>query len=260
MNRPEQAGSTPELVIDGGVATIRLRRPAQANRIESGDLVVLMDHFRTLREGRAQIRSLVFTASGKHFSAGFDLGSIASTLKVGESNAFADMVNTLEALPQTTVCALNGGVFGGSTDLALACDFRLGVPETRMFMPAARFGLHYYESGLRRYLTRLGLNGAKRLFLLADETDSQTLLDIGYLTAIVPAEHLQNESMKIARRAAVLAPLACAGMKAALNEMAAGIYDSAVGLMRENACTTSSDLQEGLSASREKRVANFSGR
>jgi enoyl-CoA hydratase/carnithine racemase len=170
------------------------------------------------------------------------------------------MVDALEALPQTTVCALHGGVFGGATDLALACDFRLGVPQTRLFMPAARFGLHYHASGLRRYVARLGLDAAKRLFLLADELDSQALLQIGYLTALVPAEDLQAEALGLARRSCALAPLACAGMKSALNAMASGRYDAAAGWEAELACLRSADLREGLAASRENRAPEFQGR
>ncbi|MFC7539095.1 hypothetical protein ACFQU2_05965 [Siccirubricoccus deserti] len=64
------------------------------------------------------------------------------------------MINRLEMLTIPTVARLHGGVYGGSTDLALACDFRVGVtPSTVMFMPAARIGVHYYESGLRRYVS-----------------------------------------------------------------------------------------------------------
>lgn len=255
-----RAGSAPELEIEGAVATLRLCRPERANRIEHGDIDVLRGHFRSMRERHPQVRALVVRAEGKHFSAGFDLGAMPAALDGGASEDFAEMVDMLETLPQTTVCALQGGVFGGSTDLALACDFRLGVPATRMFMPAARFGLHYYESGLQRYLTRLGLNAAKRLFLLAEEHDAKALLEIGYLCAIVPAERLQDEAVALAHRAAALAPLACAAMKAALNAMAAGRYDAAADARAYQACQASDDLREGVAAAMEKRIAQFQGR
>lgn len=260
MTQPERAGSTPELNIDGHVAVVRLCRPEQANRLEPGDLPVMMAHFRQLREQHAQVRALVVTGTGRHFSAGFDLSSIDSAVQGNASVLFAEMVDTLEALPQTTVCALNGGVFGGSTDLALACDFRLGVPETRMFMPAARFGLHYYASGLRRYLSRLGLDTAKRMFLLAEEFDAQALREVGFLTSIVPADALHDEAMAMAHRAAALAPLASAGMKSALNAMAAECYDPEEGERIYRACMASADLQEGIAALREKRTPRFAGR
>lgn len=260
MAKLESNASAPELTIDGSLAVVRLRRPDQANRLEYGDLHVLMQHFEQLREDHARVRAVVLTGTGRHFSAGFDLGAINTAVEGNASEVFAKMVDSLEALPQTTVCALNGGVFGGATDLALACDFRVGVPETRMFMPAARFGLHYYESGLRRYLTRLGLNNAKRLFLLAEELDAPGLLEIGYLTSLVSAEQLESEAMAIAGRAAELAPLASAGMKSALNAMAADRYDASEGGHVYRACMASADLQEGLAALREKRSPRFQGR
>lgn len=259
-----ETGLPPELTIEGAIAILRFRRPAQANRIEEGDVGVLLDHCGLLRAQATTIRSVVVTASGKHFSAGYDIGSILASLETGAqegsaTNPFADMVDAFEALPQTTICALNGGVFGGSTDLALACDFRIGVPATRLFMPAVRLGLHYYPSGLRRFVSRLGLNAAKRLFLLADELDAQHLADVGYLDAVVPSELLLERALEIARRAAATAPLASAGMKAALNMLAHGTFDREAVLQKELACLRSTDLREGVAAWRERRPPAFKG-
>ena len=81
---------------------------------------------------------------------------------------------------------LDGGVYGGATDLALCCDWRIGVSGTRMFMPAARFGLHYYPGGLRRYVRALGAAQAKRIFLTGQTLRAQEMLRIGFLTELVP--------------------------------------------------------------------------
>lgn len=260
MSAPQVLDAPPHLVVDQQIATITLQRPQRANRLEPGDLSVLMNHFEQLAGQHAQVRALVLTGTGRHFSAGFDLGSIDQAVDGNASANFARMVDALESLPQTTICAINGGVFGGATDLALGCDFRIGIPETRLFMPAARFGLHYYESGIRRYLTRLGMNAAKRLFLLAEELQAQELLAIGYLTQIVPAEELMQQALGMAQRAAGLAPLSCAGMKAALNAMAADRYDAREGQRIYQACMASADLQEGIAALREKRAPVFQAR
>ncbi|OUM02296.1 enoyl-CoA hydratase/isomerase family protein [Variovorax sp. JS1663] len=253
----------PLLQVEGRIALLRLRRPAQANRIEAGDIDVLRTHCRALCAA-TDVRAVVLTGTGRHFSAGYDIGSVLRTLEAGQAssaggNAFADMVDAVEALPQVTVCALNGGVFGGATDLALACDFRYGVPQTRMFMPAARLGLHYYPSGLRRYVSRLGLNAAKRLFLLAEELEASQLQAIGYLDAVVPPDALMSRAIATAQAAAAHAPLASAGMKAALNAMAHGTLDAAAVALAEAACLQSADLREGVAAWREKRTAHFEG-
>lgn len=253
----------PSLDVSDSVATIRLRRPGTANRIEPADIDVLLAHCKAL-QADGDVRCVILTGTGKHFSAGYDIGSVLQTLEAGGrepagGNAFAAMVDAVEALPQVTVCALNGGVFGGSTDLALACDFRLGVPSVRMVMPAARLGLHYYESGLRRYVSRLGLNAAKRLFLLAHELGAEEMLAIGYLDAIAAPEALLDEAHAIAGAVAATAPLPSMGMKAALNALARGRWDAAEVARAELACLRSADLREGVAAWREKRSPFFRG-
>lgn len=59
-------------------------------------------------------------------------------------------------------------------------------------MPAAELGLHYYPSGLQRFISRPGLAAPKRLFLLAQEVNDQGLLSLGYLDEWVPAQALDG--------------------------------------------------------------------
>src|SRR6185312_2010825 len=138
------------------------------------------------------IRVLVLTGTGKSFSSGYHIGALVernAAKRDGEepgSDSFAQTVDRLEALRTPTIAALNGSVYGGSTDLALACDFRIGVEGMRMHMPAARLGIIYYPSGIERYVSRLGIAAAKKLFLTAQPIDTAELLRIGYLDEAVP--------------------------------------------------------------------------
>ena len=102
------------------------------------------------------------------------------------------MLNTIENSTIPTICALNGSVYGGATDLALACDIRLGVKNSVFLMPASKIGLHYYPDGIRRYVTILGLAAAKRLFLTAKAIDAETMLRIGFLNELVDADQLND--------------------------------------------------------------------
>ncbi len=68
-----------------------------------------------------------------------------------------------------------------------------------------------------------------------------------------------DEATRLALASAQLAPLACAGMKASLNEMASGAYDETTGWQREQRCLRSSDLQEGLAALHQRRAPEFHG-
>ena len=162
------------------------------NRLQSEDLGELIKLFDRI-EADPAIRVLVLTGTGRAFSSGYDLNSVAERAtsaneQQSAGSAFEVVVNRLEDLGVPTICRLNGGVYGGSTDLALACDFRIGVDTAEMFMPAARLGLHYYRSGIERYVTRLGVDNAKKLFLTAQKISAPEMLRIGYLTAMVPVE------------------------------------------------------------------------
>ena len=156
-----------------------------------------------------------------------------------------------------TICRLNGGVYGGSTDLALACDFRIGVDTAEMFMPAARLGLHYYTSGIRRYVSRLGADNAKKLFLTAQKIEASEMLRIGYLTACVPAEALDEEVDRLATILAGNAPIAMRGMKRAINEFSRGQLDEDAADQRARDSMRGAEIKEGIKAFSEKRPPKF---
>jgi enoyl-CoA hydratase/carnithine racemase len=204
---------------------------------------------------------MVLTGTGRAFSAGYDLGSVAeraaSAQEETAGSAFEIVVNRLEDLAIPTICRINGGVYGGSTDLALACDFRIGVDSCEMFMPAARLGLHYYKSGIKRYVSRLGVDNAKRLFLTAERIGAPEMLRIGYLTAMVPAEAFDEEVDRLAAVLAGNAPVAMAGMKRAINEFARGGLDEEAADRRARDSMRSSEIKEGMAAFKEKRRPKF---
>ncbi|MGI9423879.1 MAG: enoyl-CoA hydratase/isomerase family protein [Hyphomicrobiaceae bacterium] len=260
---PPSASTVPSLEIAEGRALVRLNRPAEHNRLEPDDLDRLREIFAEVAE-RNDCRVLVLTGTGKSFSSGFHIGALADRqdgrVSDYDPDAFEKTVDRLEALPVPTIAALNGGVYGGATDLALACDFRVGVEGMRMFMPAARLGIIYYESGLRRYVTRLGLNNAKRLFLTAAPVGADELLRMEYLNDMVPADQLYERVDELAAQIAANAPLSLVSLKKALNDLAAGTFDSDWHAQARELCAASADHQEGLKAWKEKRKPDFAGR
>jgi enoyl-CoA hydratase/carnithine racemase len=258
---PEATTSPPVLELNGARATIRLNRPQHLNRLLADDLDVLLGLFDRI-EADPVVRVLVLTGTGRAFSAGYDLNSVAeravsSVEQQSAGAAFEVVVNRLEDLGVPTICRLNGGVYGGSTDLALACDFRVGVDTCEMFMPAARLGLHYYKSGIARYVARLGVDNAKRLFLTAEKIGAAEMLRIGYLTAVVPAEALDEKVDRLAGLLAGNAPVAMRGMKRTINEFARGKLDEEAAERRHRESMRGEEIKEGIKAFSEKRPPKF---
>ena len=252
----------PMLTLHDGRATLTLNRPAHHNRLHAEDLLALQRHFDRLAADPG-VKLLVLTGTGRSFCSGFHIGDFdaapGGAAPLAGPQLFEQTVDALEALAVPTICRFNGGVYGGATDLALACDFRVGVTGMALRMPAARLGLHYYPNGLRRYVSRLGLATAKRLFLLAEDVPADQLLALGYLDRLVAPDRLDAEVQAIADALAAGAPLALRGMKASLNEIARGEFDLATLREREDRCAASADLAEGKAAFAEKRQPRFSG-
>jgi enoyl-CoA hydratase len=259
----EAEGGLPLLEVAGARATIRFNRPRHRNRIEPADLAELIRLFEVV-DANPALRVLVLTGTGRAFSAGYHLGDLAERSAQRDAppatNDFDAMVDRLERVRVPTIARLQGGVYGGATDLALTCDFRIGHEGIELVMPAGRLGVHYYEGGLRRYVSRLGLDAAKRLFLTAERIGARELLRIGYLTELVPEAELDARVDALAARLCEMAPLAVQGMKRALNEIARGELDREALAARIAACKDSEDLREGLAAFREKRRPVFQGR
>lgn len=246
---------TPELRIDGAAATICLMRPDQANRLGPDDLAVVLEHIQVVNADES-IRVLKLASTGKYFCSGFDINRLGNDRTVD----FATVVDALENARPVTIAVLQGGVYGGATDLALACDFRLAAERADMFMPAARLGLHYYPSGLQRYVQRLGLNAAKRLFLTAERIDAQKMLEIGYVTHLVPDSELQQAESALTAQLLEMAPIALLGMKKHLTRIAQGRLDLQDIERDIERALNSEDLQEGRRAWAEKRKPVFKGR
>jgi enoyl-CoA hydratase/carnithine racemase len=259
MNNITTPGQAPHLSIDGRVATITLRRPAVANRLELEDLRTLQEQVDEVNAGSA-VLVLRLVAEGRHFCSGFNIGQVGS----GANDAgqrFEALAAALERARPVTIAAIQGGVYGGATDLALACDFRIGTPASELSVPAAKLGLLFYRGGLERYVARLGLASAKRVLLTADKLDADAMLSCGYLDRLaLSVEALQPLLDELTTALAGMAPLALLGMKKHLNRIAAGalIEDE---LARDIAeADTSADLREGALAWQQKRDPVFHGR
>jgi len=251
-------GQTPELIVDGPVATITLRRPAQANRLEVEDLHRLLDHFARVNAS-PEILVLRLAATGRSFCSGFNIGSVGAE-GVDAGALFAAVADGIEALRPVTIAAIQGGVYGGATDLALACDFRIGTPACEMFVPAAKLGLLFYLSGQERYVSRLGLGVAKRVLLQADKFNAQQMLDCGFLGPMVAPDVLEAHVEALTATLAGMAPLALLGMKKHLNRIARGTVDAAEFAQDVAKAGASDDLREGQLAWQQRRTPRFCGR
>ena len=254
--------SAPVLHIAEGIATIPLNRPAQRNRRENEDLQILLAHFQQVN-GDDTVRVMVITANTDGqpkpvFCAGYDIGGF-DTQGQG-ATSFEKVPEALAVLRPITICALNGSVYGGATDIVLACDLRIGLQGIEWRMPATAIGLHYYPSGLARYIHRMGLAATKRAFLTARPFTWHQLNNLGLFEHFVMADEWQKYLHQLTHDILNLAPIAAEETKKSINEIATGLANEARLRDREVRTSRSEDFAEGRAAFAERRQPIFRGK
>ncbi|MEM1088389.1 MAG: enoyl-CoA hydratase/isomerase family protein [Pseudomonadota bacterium] len=262
-----QTEGLPIIETDGSKGIITFNRPEVRNRISPEDIEAItnaLDQF----ESDPAVRVVIFTGRGKVFSSGFNLNIfyenvVAKTPKRearAEDNFFAEFTDRIENCKLPTILAANGSVYGGATDVALACDFRFGVEGVEAFLPASRLGIHFYDRGLERFVARLGLAAAKRICLTSETLNTEELLRCGFFDAVMPEKEMWARVDKLADTLAAQAPIAVKGMKRALNQISYNELDKEATANAFSQCLNSEDFKEGVRAWFEKRRPAFKGK
>lgn len=250
-------GSFFKVVREDAVLITTLAKPKQHNVLNPQEMGELQAHFENIAEDTS-IRVGILTGEGRSFCAGADLGELKD-YDFG-ANPLENLTNAIENLPFPTICKLNGGVYGGGTDLAFSCDFRVGKRDMKCFIPPAKIGIHYHPVGLARAVSRIGLGPAKRLFLALETMTGEELKSVGFLDYMVVDEQALDEKVaELTTQMAGLAPLSLRGMKATLNDIATTIFDDEKAREAQITCLNSSDFEEGRKALAEKRPPRFTG-
>lgn len=245
-----------------GIATITIRRPEKLNALLPDMILVMSDLIERARRD-AKVRALVVRGEGTSFCAGDDLHpedrfkygppDLHTRLKMG----YPRLVNDLMQLRKPVVAMMRGYAVGAGFDIALACDFRIAAPDTRMAAIYVRRGL---GGGASYLLPRfVGLGKATELLLLGSWIDAQEAQRLDLVTRVVPADQLEAETYALAAKLAKGPTQAIGAIKNARNQ---GLgLDPVKGLEAQILCNVElmfhRDAREGPRAFLERREPNF---
>lgn len=243
--------------LSGRVGVLEINREDRHNALGADELEALDATLALVREDK-NIRVLIVTGRGdKTFCAGAALEDLESG-RLSPAR-FQAAMQQLADLPVPTIARVNGSVFGGGVELALSCDFRVGVRGLRLRVPAAALGLCYPAQGIGRFVAKLGANTARRMLVAAETFAADELLRVGFFDYLVDADALDERTDELSQRLAALAPLAVRAMKELIIRVERQEANSGRAEELSRICHNSADLQEGLAARREKRAPRFVG-
>ena len=172
-----------------------------------------------------EVRVVVLTgAGGKAFVSGADISKFENERSNEEAiaryNATVERANAaIYEYPKPTIAMIRGYCIGGGVGLALCCDMRICSDNSRFAVPAAKLGLGYGYSGLKKLVDVVGPSFAKEIFYTARQFDAEDARIMGLVNRVVPADELESYVKKYADMIGENAPLTIATTKFVIGQV-----------------------------------------
>lgn len=252
---------------DDGVVLLTLDLPDKRNAMTDALTAAWAQAVADLKGDRS-VRCVVVTGAGRAFSAGGDVGWLAS-----EPDATVDHLRdrmlpfyrtwlSLRALDVPSIAAVNGAAVGAGGALALSADIRYAGASAKFTVPFAKLGLHAGMATTWTLPEVVGLAAARELLLTGRVCDAAEMLRLGLASAVYADDVLLERTLEHARQVASAAPVAQRLHKVALADGGHASFEDALRweALAQPVSLTTADLQEGLRAQAEKRPPVFTGR
>jgi enoyl-CoA hydratase len=259
---------------EGPVDWVTLNRPEALNTLNDAMISGLSDYFQSIY-ARPETRIVVLRGAGRAFCAGLDLadealiaGNSSGQGKVAYGLALQrrirDIVVAMRRAPQPIISLVHGSACGGGFALALASDIRIAGASARFNAAFIRIGLSGCDIGTSYFLPRLvGVTVASELLMTGRFIYAERALNVGLVSQTVADEDLTAAAKPFITEMLGTSPLGLRLTKECLNiNVDAGSLEAAIAMEDRNQilCGQTEDLEEALTAFREKRAPNYADR
>ena len=250
----------------GPVRHVVLNRPEKRNAFH-GDLVLALGEAMKDAADDHDVRVIVLRGNGPVFSAGVDIGGLASTgadtrnLR-GFRREWIDVCNLMEQTAKPVVASIHGACIGGALETVLACDLRVVASDAVLGLPETRLGLIPDVGGCSRLPAVVGVGRAKEMIMTSRMIDGTEAERVGLANRVSPAEELEAATQQLVDELLGCGPVAVGLSKRVIDAAAR----PALGLTLEQevniqqVCFGTDDFKEAAMAFVEKRDPEFAGR
>jgi enoyl-CoA hydratase len=206
---PDQPAVLVERI--GAVTRLTLNRPERHNPLTPRCIRELLAAVAGA-EGDHEVRVVVIRGSGRSFSSGY--GILPEDLEPGDAGPVAGIEGDVSAMLELAAgwgrvwdCAIpvvaqvHGNCLAGGTDLALHCDIVVAADDARIgFPPVRSMGV----PPTNMWLYHLGPQWTKRLLFTGDTVSGTEAASIGLVQDAVPAPDLDEYTLSLAGRIALI--------------------------------------------------------
>jgi enoyl-CoA hydratase/carnithine racemase len=211
------------------VTTIRMNRPP-VNALVPELQEELVEALNKAKDDNATRVVVLTSAIDRYFMAGADIKAMggeggfdrenpATLERVAQMSRRSQAAFTeIEHFPKPLIAAINGHALGGGCELALACDYRLMIDDSRSTIgqTETNLGLIPGAGGTQRLPRLVGRARATELIFESIRLKAPEAAAIGLINAAIPTESFQETVLERASRLAQAAPIALRLAKEAL--------------------------------------------
>ncbi|MFG5379968.1 enoyl-CoA hydratase/isomerase family protein [Yoonia sp. R2-816] len=257
----------PNLVLTryGAIEVLRVDREEALGALNFEIQAALGAYFADVAARKDDVKVVVLTGTGRGFVAGADIGGYHGA----DQTVFDDFqrrsretFDALAALPQATICAVNGYALGGGFEIAMCCDFILVNEKTKLGLPEIKLGLLPGGGGTQRLPRLVGPMRAKEILMTGRMITAAEAVDYGAALEACAPDALMPRAMELAATLAAQAPVALREAKRVVDDgldtpLSAGLtFEQRV----LGALYATGDGKEGIAAFMEKRDPVFKGK
>ena len=261
-----------KVVLIDQVAQVCIARADKRNAMNEAFWQEIVEIFRWI-DDTDEVRAVVLSGEGAHFSAGIDLTMLASlAAQMGQDagrNArllrkiikrLQEAFNAVDRCSKPVLAAIQGHCIGGAGDLIAACDMRYCSMDARFSIKEVDMGMAADVGTLQRLPRIIGDGILRELAFTGRDVEAAEALRIGLVNRCFDDLAALIEGVQgIAREIAQKSPLAVAGTKRMLDYARDhSVEDGLEYIATWNAAMLQSeDLRTALAASLSKQVACF---
>jgi len=190
--------SLVDVVVEDGVATVRLNRPEAMNALNE-TLVAQLGSALDELNAREDVSTIILEGAGKAFVAGADVKFFVDKIRadaisdIYDFTAFGhEVLGKLENSDKITIALTTGLALGGGLELALACDYRIGTRRTQFRFPETSIGIYPGLGGTQRTPRICGIEAARFAILAGNFLDAGSAAALGLLTHLVEASDVAS--------------------------------------------------------------------
>lgn len=260
--------------IQNNIAHIQLTRPEHLNSMITEFWTELPELVRDL-DASGEVRVIVISSTGKHFSAGMDLSVFSDMAKNFDGEqarraeamrrhilSLQDAFNALEQVRMPVLAAIHGGAIGGAVDMVSAADCRYCTKDAFFTIKETQIGLTADVGTLQRLPHLIPQGLIRELAYTGRNWSAQEALAQGFVNQVFDdQDSMLSAVLKIAQSIAINSPMAVAGCKEMINYTRDhDVYDSLNYMATwQSGMLQMHDIMEAMAAGKEQRLPQFEG-